>query len=272
MFFPGFVMFKSYAALRFCQTINVCGRNPDRQMKVTTTRRVCFFEVNEQFELRLKVLLNYMQEAAAVHSEQAGYAAPVLMEQHKAWVLHRIGMRIDRLPAFGDSLEIVTWHRGARGFRSYRDFAVYCNGEKRVSATSLWLFIDLARKKILKPPKGAQELYTVENANALDMDIDRWKPDLSFQPEAGTAIHVRASDYDPLGHVNNAVYFDYLETLVERALGRPGNIRNIRVQFNREIPRAVTEVAGGLKKQDGGYMFKITSAEGVNAAGEFAEA
>ena len=238
-------------------------------MKIRTTRRIGFFEVNANLFVRLRSLLNCMQKAAAIHSQQAGYETHVLMEKQRAWVLHRIAVEVHRPPACGDEIEIVTWHKGSRGFRSYRDFEVYRDGEKLVSAASLWLFIDPARKKILRPPQNVGDCYGVEPWDALETDINKWKSPPPFEPEAAVRIAVRASDYDPLGHVNNALYFDYLETLIERGLGRQANLRRIIVQFNREISTEVSEVRVGLKKAHPGLIFSVDSAAGTHAAGTF---
>ncbi|MFP4160039.1 MAG: acyl-[acyl-carrier-protein] thioesterase [Desulfobacterales bacterium] len=238
-------------------------------MKITTGHGVNFFEVNENLELRPRGLVNLLQQAAMLHSRRAGYEAPVLMKTGRAWILHRIAINISELPVFGDEVEVVTWHKGSRGFKSYRDFEIIRNGEKLVSATSLWLFIDLERKKILKPPHDLIESYTVEPGDATDADLDRWKPENGFEPESSVTITTRPSDYDPLGHVNNALYFDYLETLTESAFKAPYGMRQIKVQFNREISKDVASVQAGLKTSGKGYIFEITSASGNNAAGEF---
>jgi medium-chain acyl-[acyl-carrier-protein] hydrolase len=242
-------------------------------MKVATSTRICFFEVDDDFVLRPKVLLNCLQEAAAIHSQQAGYATPDLLARQKAWVLYRIAIQVHRQPVYGDVLEIVTWHKGTRGFRSYRDFEIYQGGKKSVSASSLWLYIDLVRKKIRKVPKDVAHSYTVESENALDTDMDRWKPKAfagsSMAPDITRTIALRPSDYDPLGHVNNALYFDYVETLAASLLENGQKISSISIQYNNEIPRFTPEIQAALKKQGNGYMFEIKSAADVHAAGEF---
>jgi medium-chain acyl-[acyl-carrier-protein] hydrolase len=39
----------------------------------------------------------------------------------------------------------------------------------------------------------------------------------------------RLSDYDPMGHVNNSVYFDYVETLLFSYLNKERKIKKIKV-------------------------------------------
>ncbi|MFW6011560.1 MAG: acyl-[acyl-carrier-protein] thioesterase [Desulfosalsimonas sp.] len=238
-------------------------------MKITSQQRIGFFEVNENLELRPRALVNLFQEAAMLHSRKAGYETPVLMKKERAWILHRIAIVIDRMPVFGDELEIVTWHKGSRKLRSYRDFEILHNGEKLVSAASLWLFIDTARKKILRPPQDVTESYTVEPEDAVDIDIDRWRPENRSELESTILIPTRASDYDPLGHVNNALYLDYLETLTERVFEVPYRMRELLIQFNREIPKEILSVKAGLKNNGDWYIFKIESEAGEHALGKF---
>lgn len=241
-------------------------------MKVATSKHICFFEVDDDFVLRPKALLNCMQEAAATHSRHAGYATTDLLKEQKAWVLYRIAVMIHQQPVFGHTLEVVTWHKGTRGFRSYRDFEIRQAGEKVVSASSLWLYIDLAGKKILKVPKDVGRCYTVEDQDALDLDMDRWKPKAGRKqtnPELSVAIAVRPSDYDPLGHVNNALYFDYIEFLAQPLLKDGRKINFISIQYNKEIPKHVSEIQAVLKKNENGFMFEISSADDIHAAGEF---
>lgn len=238
-------------------------------MKIEYPRRIGFHELDQGFSLRLKPLLNYMQEAAALHSDRAGYANPQLLNIGRAWVLHRMVIQIHRLPALGDELRVVTWHRGGRGVRSYRDFEIYAAGEKVVSAGSLWLFIDTVKKKILKVPGDVSEKYEMEEEEALAVDIDKWRPNFSFEPANAVSIPVRPSDYDPLGHVNNAVYFDYVEILMERLLHRPEKKGMLFMQYSNEIQQEIEVLWGELKSKKGGFIFRLVSTGGTHAVGEF---
>ena len=238
-------------------------------MKVTVTKRIGFYEIDADYELRLKPLLNVMQEAAAAHSDRAGYSTAELLAGGRAWVLHRMVLQVHRPPALGDELSVTTWHKGSRGFRSYRDFEIFAEDEKLVSAASLWLLIDTGRKRILKVPPDVPERYGAEEIDGLEVNIDQWKPDLGFEPDISVPVAVRPSDYDPLGHVNNALYFDYLETLMEKALGQPEKKGRLAIEFNKEIPPGVDSIAAGLKTRDSGFIFKLASSDAVHAAGEF---
>lgn len=240
-------------------------------MKVATSRPIGLFEVDDDFVLRPRYLINCLQEAASFHSRQAGHATADLLKKQKAWVLYRLAIKIDNPPLYGNRLETITWHKGSRAFRSYRDFEIRQAGIKIVSASSLWLYIDLSRKKILKVPKYVAGSYTVENQNALDMDLDKWKPPGPGEnpPDLSMSVPVRPSDYDPVGHVNNAVYFDYIETLAQPLLKEGRRINFITIQYNKEISGHVSEVEASLNKNENGFTFEIRTADEINAAGQF---
>jgi acyl-ACP thioesterase len=238
-------------------------------MKAEIQRKVGFYEVDAAFSLRFKSLLQYFQDLTGVHSDLGGCGIRWLMGQGRAWVLHRTCVRVHRTPCLGDDLRILTWSRGAKGFRAYRDFEIFCRGEKIVSATSLWIFIDTEKKKILKVPEEAAQWYTVETDRAMDMDIDGFHPNLKFEPEWSQTIEIRPSDFDPLDHVNNALYLDFLENLICRTYPDQKRIREVVIQFHNEIPKQVERVEIGIQKKDGLNEFKIFSLECVHAVGTF---
>ncbi len=133
--------------------------------------------------------------------------------------------------------------------------------------TILFLFIDLEKKKILKVPGEMREWYTVEEEQTLDMDIDAFHPNLRFDPELSETIDIRPSDFDPPGHVNNAVYLDFLENLIHRAFNSQKKIREVVIQFQNEISKEVSKVEIGIQQKDGLNEFKLFSPECVHAAG-----
>ncbi len=240
-----------------------------RTVKIEIERQVGFYEVDSHFFLRFKSLLNLFQDSTSVHSDRGGCGIRWLMSQKRAWVLHRICVHVHRMPCLGDDLRIFTWSRGGKGFRAYRDFEIFSNGQKLVSAASLFLFIDLERKKILKIPEAAGRWYTVEKEQALDMNIDEFYPNLRFEPEISETINIRPSDYDPLGHVNNALYLDFLENLVHRVFKNTKKLQQVVIQFHNEIPKGLDRIEIGIQQKNELYEFKLFSSGCIHAAGTF---
>lgn len=238
-------------------------------VKIEIGRRVGFYEVDSGFSLRFKSLLHFFQDSTIIHSDLGGCGIRWLMEQGNAWILHRFCVQVDRMPVLGDELRIFTWSRGRNGFRAYRDFEIFCNQEKLVSATSLWLFIDLDRKRLLKIPEEADQWYPTVDENALGTDIDAFHPNLRFDPDISETIHIRPSDIDPLGHVNNAVYLELLENLIHGVFQNKKKIQTVVIQFHNEISEQVDRVDIGIQPRNDLYEFKLFSPGCIHAAGTF---
>lgn len=62
-------------------------------------------------------------------------------------------------------------------------------------------------------------------------------------------------------------YFDYLQTLLHRALGPGFYPRGLAIQFNREIDVRTSTLTAGLKPAGGTILFKLFDEDAVFAAG-----
>jgi acyl-ACP thioesterase len=236
-------------------------------MKVAYPRSVDYAEVDPNFNLKPGALVNLLQEAAIFHSENIGFGIRQLRRQALGWLLNRLALSIKRFPGYREQLEIVTWFRGANRFKAYRDFEVYAGPERIAAATSLWLFCNVDTKKFSRISEEMVTAYTVEPDRVFARELDHWKADGGFAPDVTVPLATRFSDYDPNGHVNNAVYFDYLQTLLHRARGPDFYPRGLAIQFNREIDLRTTTLAAGLKPAGGIMVFKLFDREAVFAAG-----
>ncbi len=236
-------------------------------MKTVYPRTVGYAEVDPNFNLKPGALVNLLQEAAIFHSENIGFGIQALRRQALGWVLNRLAVDIQRAPAYGEQVEIVTWFRGAKRFKAYRDFEIYAGPARIAAATSLWLFCEVGTKKFSRISEEMVTAYTVETDRVFAQDLDHWKADCAFAPELTVPLATRASDFDPNGHVNNAVYFDYLQTLLHRALGPGFYPRGLAIQFNREIDARTSTLTAGLKPAGGAILFKLFDGDAVFAAG-----
>ena len=237
-------------------------------MKVTLTREIDYAQVDSQCNQKLGSFFKLIQEAAVLHSEQVGFDTQTLLDRGEVWILNAMEAEIYRYPELREEVSVVTWHKKSKGFKAFRDFNVYCGDEKLAAASSVWLYFDLTKKRLMRVPVETGRVYSTENESAFDGVIESWKPVENFAPEFETGISVRSSDFDPLKHVNNAVYFDYLETLVDRSGGRKKQITGIKIQYKKEIDSQVTIVKAGLKETDTGCCFKLFNEQHLFAAGE----
>lgn len=237
-------------------------------MKVTHTRKIDYAEVGVDFNQNLGAFFKLIQEAAVLHSEKVGYDTKTLLDRGEVWILNALEAEIYRYPRLREEISVVTWHKQSKGFKAFRDFSIQAGDEKLAAATSLWLYFDIRKKRLARVPAETGQVYTSEAEDALAGSIASWKPRDDFTPEFETDICVRHSDFDLLNHVNNAVYLDYLETLVARWGAGRKQVAGFKIQYKKEIDRSVTALQAGLQATGSGCCFKLYDKRQLFAAGE----
>lgn len=241
-------------------------------MKVSITRALNYFDIGMDYRITLGALFRVLQEASGRHSDDAENA---MTATGKRWILHRIAAQIDRLPMYAETVTATTWHRFSRGFKAYREYELYAGGDRVAAATTIWLYYDLDAGRLRKVPKDTGEKYGVVDECATDFDLEAWKPENDIASQYTTLITTRPTDFDPLNHVNNAVYFDYLLALLCRNGFDPGKIRTVSMQYDRQIGKDVASLEAACETKsaadgDAG-IFKMYNDGTVFATGEWTE-
>ena len=237
-------------------------------MKVYFRKGLTYFDMNSRSRLKLGSLSRLLQEAASHHSDTVGLGIEGLRERGMGWFLNKLEIRIHRYPEFKEGMEIVTWFRDIKGLKTHRDFEVFCGNEKVAVASTVWLYMDLKSGRPKRIPKEIAEAYTVEEDSVLGRDLADWKATREFDPDFDLSITTRFSDYDPHGHVNNAAYVDYVETLVSRFREDKSQIKTLRIEYQRGIGKEAEVVKCGLKDSDSSCLFKVFDDSNLYASGE----
>jgi len=121
-------------------------------MRVSIPQIVRYTDVDSASMVRIPVVWSYLQEAAIFHASRCGDSPQALLERGFVWVLHKIAMQVLDTAYFEDPIQIITWSRGARGFKAFRDFVIL-SGEKEIArATSIWAYISFNSGRPQKIP------------------------------------------------------------------------------------------------------------------------
>ena len=91
-----------------------------------------------------------------IHSEsilgRSGRTSAVLTARQHCRPLK---VRMSRFPKWGETVSILTFPRGVRKIVAYRDFVLSdAEGREIGHATSEWMLIDLASRKVVAIPEG----------------------------------------------------------------------------------------------------------------------
>jgi len=211
----------------------------------------------------LASVCNYLQEAASLHAESLGFSKSNFAAQgaNISWVLTRLRVKMSRFPQWEEKVAVVTYPRGGRRITAYRDFVLKSGDETLGVATSEWMIIDLATRKIVPVPANV-----FANSNdvrepvlgAIPFSRLRW----SCRQTAGEQVFVaRRGDMDLNGHVNNVHYIEWVvETLPEDA----GPIADFEIAFKSETVAGDEVLADSVEVEPGLWAAHVASLDGSN--------
>ncbi len=165
--------------------------------------QVRLFETDAQGALSAGGLCDYLQEAAGDHAAALGVSVAGLMQRGLTWVLSRLRLRIERLPAAGETVRVRTWPTGAEKLFALRDFHVVdAAGRPLASAVSAWLILDTSSRR----PVRVQTVFDPPDVSGiprgLDIGIERLPAVDNLSRQA--PVVVRLADLDANAHANNA--------------------------------------------------------------------
>jgi acyl-ACP thioesterase len=172
--------------------------------RIYRTRRVVrSTDVTPSGRLRLDALARYLQVAAEDDLAESGLAEPVW------WVMRRCELAISSMPAAGDRLSIGTYCSGTGPRWAERITTLSGTDGEAVQARAVWAVVSRADGR--PAPLSADFLRIYGDSAAgrtVSARLSHPRPDTPVQ---GRAWPLRASDFDMVGHVNNAVHWAAVE-------------------------------------------------------------
>ena len=175
--------------------------------------RVRFDEAGGNGLLRTSALLRYAQDVAWRHSEQLGFDRAWYQERGLGWVVRGCELAVREPIPIGHTLRVTTAVVGHRRIWARR--LGECRlADDRVAATVTtdWVLLD-ARNRVVRIPADFGVAFTNPEVRSEILRVAA----PAGAPAATLDLRVRPSDLDPLDHVNNAVYLDWLEEALEAA-------------------------------------------------------
>jgi len=178
--------------------------------------RVRFDEAGPDGRVRTSTLLRYAQDVAWRHSEARGFDRAWYAERGLSWVVRSVGLEIVAPIGMGETLRVTTrvighrriWARRLAEARSLAagEPAVEPGGPPVARVVTDWVILDLRGRPVRIPADFGLDFASPEVRD----DIQRAEVP-SGEPSSTLRIRVRPQDLDPVGHVNNAAYLDWLE-------------------------------------------------------------
>ncbi|HYL40985.1 MAG TPA: thioesterase family protein [Candidatus Binatus sp.] len=178
--------------------------------------RVRFDEAGPDGRIRTSTLLRYAQDVAWRHSEARGFDRAWYAARGLSWVVRSVSLEVLAAIGMGETLRVTTqvighrriWARRLAEARRLRPGEPGSEpaGELAARVVTDWVILDQRGRPVRIPADFGLDFASPE----VHGDIQRAaEPD--GDPDATLRLRVRPQDLDPVGHVNNAAYLDWLE-------------------------------------------------------------
>jgi acyl-ACP thioesterase len=178
-----------------------------------TGYRVRFDEAGPDGQARISTLFRYAQDVAWRHSEDLGFDRGWYQARNMGWVVRAVELELHSAIPMGEPLQLSTAVIGHKRIWARRRGEFHLSsGSLAARVTTDWVLLD-GRNRIVRIP---DDFGVVFPNPAIEGEILR-VPAPEGVPMASLTLGVRPRDIDPLDHVNNAVYVDWLDEALEDA-------------------------------------------------------
>ena len=238
----------------------------DRPLVHEARYRVRFDEAGPDGRLRTSGLMRYAQDLAWQHSTALGFGRDWYLERGLTWVVRSAELEVLAPIPMGVDVIAETRVVGQRRVWARR------RGEFHDDAGAVlawvhtdWVLID-ARGALIRIPGVFGEAFRVPETTG---QIQRVALPPTPAGAATRSFAVRRHELDPAGHVNNAVYLDWLEEAVAAAtapgaaaIGIDALPRRYRLEYAAAADGGTGLADAAWRDDDGTWSYRLTAADG----------
>jgi acyl-ACP thioesterase len=221
-----------------------------------TSRTVRATDVTPAGRLRLDAFARYLQDAAQDDVADTGWEAPY------DWLLRRCAVAARGYPVLGDRVTLRTFCSGTGPRWAERTTTLTGADGDLMQATAVWVAIGRDGQPAELGPGFYRRYGSAAAGRRVTARLTLPAPDTA----AGRPWPLRASDFDPAGHVNNAVHWAAAEDILPGLGWLPATAE---LEYRRPIlPGDAPELL--TSATDDQVLFWLVNTEGRLLAGRLA--
>lgn len=238
-------------------------RTPGEPDTCSAPYRVRFDEAGPDGLLRTSVLLRYAQDLAWYHSGRRGFDRDWYRERGLTWLARTAEVGVEAPVRVGDELTGTTRVVGWRRVWARRRTEFVDEAGRLVAWTHVdWVLLD-GRGAPTRVPADFQPVFGAPDAPFALARVPLAEPGAEATV---SRFAVRPQELDPMDHVNNAVYADWLDEQVIAAGGRAevrAIPRHARLEYARAAEAGATVDAVTWRGDDCGWSCRIADVAGM---------
>ena len=185
-------------------------------------------------QCRPSAVLGILQEAATQAALALGASGPEVLSKYNClWMVTRSWVELDAPLRWNDLVDVKTWHRGASGASSYRDFDLFRDGKAVGQGSTLWVMVDADSRKLFRMKELAE--FQGTDGGELCKSVKLHRIPMPEEFDNRVRRDLRYSDTDINGHVNNIHYADFAcDSLHLEELGRGKFVHSLQIGYVNE--------------------------------------
>ncbi|MBR1548837.1 MAG: acyl-[Prevotella sp.] len=208
---------------------------------------------------------NHMLNAADFHSAARGFGMQYLLGIHRSWVLSRLAIEMNDMPAMYTKFCVETWVESAMRYFTSRNFAVIgTDGKTYGYGRSIWAMIDTESRQptdIFAIDNGAINNWIVADK---ECPIDKGgRVRLSGDGELIRTIDTYYNDVDINGHINSVKYIEHVLDLWPISWYREHQIRRFEIAYVAEAHQGDSLSFNREQAGEGEYCIRIVRGDGT---------
>lgn len=195
--------------------------------------KINIFNIDSEHKCKFSSLVDFLWDIVISQSDYLGETKEGFVHNQCIWVLLKYDITIYEYPKFRDTITVDTKVLGTKKFYGYRQYTIK-NSEGKVigEVFSTAILIDIEKRHPIKISSDQSEIY------GLNGELDK-VPHLDDIPKVQKEdyikdYHVRYSDIDSNGHVNNVRYMEMAIDTLPRSILNEYKLFNIKVLFKKE--------------------------------------
>lgn len=200
--------------------------------------------VDSSLRLTLPKFVDYLQEAAILHSQNAGYEMSWFSQMKRGWLILNWDVHILKYPQWNEEITVKTWPVSFDGILACRGFQVFnIQNELILDACSKWVFTNIEKKRPVKPPKGMCERYGLTFPAPFEYDFSF--PNISENKMAAgyvdswrliaeKSLTVTHRDIDTNNHVNNISYIIWAIDCLPEFVYKEFKASRLKISYKKE--------------------------------------
>ncbi len=201
---------------------------------------------------RLSNLLKILQEIGARDIAAKGFGKDKIFDQGMRWVISRIATKVNRIPAYDEEIEIVTFPEPPKWFFLPRFTSVLdMKGNVLLECETIWAVIDFkTRKPVLPNAINLDIEYKDECEKTLDVDSKI----IPLETTNTLDRKILFTDCDINQHMNNTVYVEWACDLLGSEYLKSKKLVDWRMAYHTEAKEGETLTMRYALKDDVLYV------------------